>query len=733
MAELCVAIRNGRYDEAVIRLRAFSVDVSWTDERGRTPLHWAARQAEPGIVAGLLRLRSQINAEDKEMRTPLLCALQCRSQEQERMICVRILLDAGANVHHRDNDGQNALHYAARNGYPSIVQHLLTVDPSLCPVENCWGRNALLCAVAPIAPKSSNLEEEDRLSCVRILMEAGADVCHRDKGGLNAFHYAACYGYPSIVQHLLSVDPNLCRDEDCWGRTAFICAVAPIATNSSNLVEEDRLSCVRILMEAGADVGHRDKDGLNALHYAARNGYPSIVRHLLTIDPSLCVVQTFVVMQDISFPSNVHHGDNEGLNALHYATRNGYPSIVRHLVTIDSSLCDVENPRGQTPLLYALKKGDRFCRIDGRLDESESVLLSCLMILLQNSVNVQHRDKDGLNVLHYATRGGYHSIVRYLLTVDPSLCPVEDNCGRTALLCAAAPIARNSFHYSEEDRLSCVRILIDAYADVGHRDKDGLNALHRATSNGYPSIVRHLLIVDPSLCHVENAQGQTPLLYAFKKGDIYCRSDDVDGTVAIESVQLECLMILLQNRADVHHRDKHGLNALHYAACNGYPSIVRYLLTHDPSLCLVEDNRGRTPLLSAVHSGPFRSEEDQLSCVRILMDAGGDVCHRDKGGTNALHYAAHNGYPSIIRHLLTVDPTLCAVKDGQGRTALLYCIPGNRLRKESVQLECLKILLQNGADVHHRDKDGLNVFHYATRERYHSIVRHLLTVDPSLC
>lgn len=76
--------------------------------------------------------------------------------------------------------------------------------------------------------------------------------------------YAAASGNPDMVREILTYHPKLeARNHE--GKTALFAAEA----NRSDATEDARLECVRLLVDAGADVNVRDNDGNTPLHEAA--------------------------------------------------------------------------------------------------------------------------------------------------------------------------------------------------------------------------------------------------------------------------------------------------------------------------------------------------------------------------------------------------------------------------------------------------------------------------------
>src|SRR5262249_48038261 len=121
--------------------------------------------------------------------------------------------------------------------------------------------------------------EEGHSEVARLLIEAGADVRAKSKGGFSPLLYAARQGDLATGRMLVErgADAN-----ETMGDTGSQERARARAGNLNVLlvaIDSGSEEFAKFLVEKGANPNSEDSDGLSALHYALRNGI-SILRYV---------------------------------------------------------------------------------------------------------------------------------------------------------------------------------------------------------------------------------------------------------------------------------------------------------------------------------------------------------------------------------------------------------------------------------------------------------------------
>jgi len=203
---------------------------------------------------------------------------------------VSALLDNGADVNVKHEDGWNGLMLAAVNGHSLVVQALLDKGAKVDAKENLMGQTALIWAA-----------KGGHAAIVKTLLKAGANVNARDKFGGTALTRVASNGQAQILNTLLEAGADInAREYD--GDTAVIEATA-----------ESHLEIIQALLKAGANVNDKDLEGRTLLMIAAMIGADKVVKALLDAG------------------ADINAQDNFGSTALNQATTLKHKNIVQLL------------------------------------------------------------------------------------------------------------------------------------------------------------------------------------------------------------------------------------------------------------------------------------------------------------------------------------------------------------------------------------------------------------------
>ena len=337
--------------ETMKLLLSHGADVNASGENGRTPL-----------MLAVLGWSCEINDHwhEIEWKEQLRGIGEWKQQELTAVntddpSAVKFLLDMGADINARDEDGNTALHFAARIPY----RDLQTPSKSRPVVELLIERGADLNAVnfRGIAPLGNAVIYDYFTS--RILVRHGADV-HRAE----IIARAAAFGTAGTVRMLLAhgADVNL-RYID--GQTALIFSCA-----GREYIDVDK---IRILIKAGADLNAQDDFGKTALIYATISEAANIFRREFEILSEL-----------LKNGADANIRDNDGKTALIHAAERGNTQNITQLLE-NGADANIRDNDGKTAIMYTFICHG--CRV------------SDIAELISHGADVNLQDKDGNTVL----------------------------------------------------------------------------------------------------------------------------------------------------------------------------------------------------------------------------------------------------------------------------------------------------------------------------------------------
>ena len=164
------------------------------------------------------------------------------------------------------------------------------------------------------------------------------------------------------------------------------------------------INCLRLLLEAGADIDNADFYGRTPLHLSAQCGHLDCLQLLLEAG------------------AETDKADPNGNAALHWAAWSGRLDCLRLLLEAGADK-DKGDTIGDTPLHVAADFGHKAARV-GRND--------CLQLLLETGADKEKVNMFGDTLLHQAARGGHLDCLRLLLEAGAKT-SARNKYGRTPL------------------------------------------------------------------------------------------------------------------------------------------------------------------------------------------------------------------------------------------------------------------------------------------------------------
>lgn len=395
-------------DEYVRVLIAAKADLNVKNYHGVTPVMGAVGSGSISIVRTLVEAGASIDDKDDDGNTALMLAI---NSDKHIFDIIKYFVDSSANVNLQYKQGMSCLSKALMTGKNELVKPLLEAGADVNH-NDVRGRGALSNAVAT---------EKCSLETIKALVEAGAVVDNIDTEGKTALFAAIARDNKEITQYLVSCGASVhTRGKD--GMTllmtacksgSFMCVPQIIKAGADIEAKgPDKMTalmfavanekCTKAMLAGKADVHARDKDENTALMHAVTGGWGE--------------ARVGVVTQLIKNGSDVCASNSEGMSALHRAVSGwNNAALVGALIDFGANPNSC-NKKSQTPLML--------CRAVETAEE-----------LLKHSPLLDLKDSDGQSALIYAalTYADDDAILKALIKAGAAV-SLADNSGMTALM-----------------------------------------------------------------------------------------------------------------------------------------------------------------------------------------------------------------------------------------------------------------------------------------------------------
>lgn len=606
------------------------------------------------------------------------------------------------------------LHLAVEQEDISAIEYLLSNRASI-KFKNTLGETPLHLAV-----RKNNAEILD-IICSHISYghKEKTNINPMDNQGLSHMHIA-CISNNSLndlhVQHFLEqgVSANIAVNSNSPHWPGF--------TPLHFAVEHGNMRVAKLLLQSGADVSLKNADGATALHIAFLKSCTAMVDILLEAHQSLEA-------------GNVNPSNQTGLSHFHIACYQKNASIVQGFIDRGADVnvhvnFDTWDYCGFTPLHMAVQS-----------QSSDTIAL-----LIKYGANIAAKEARGLTPLHLAFENGYKKIVNLILSNvaqqnNPEN-PVNQWClSHFHIACVhnnldvmkgflengvsvdeAVDVEAPSFpgftalHFAAEfERVEAAELLLKWNAKVSAKDCDGLTPLHVACQQNFnkvSNLIQQNVDVDSRMHRYELESKVSEFSKWFNSRTEY----------------RNMIELLLRYKSDVNSRDYFDRTPI-YHACEISPKIleqfavkvtaslvnkfestrfeiVKLLVDNGADIFARNECTGKTVLYHLVELDEclFFIDRSKVKIAELFLKKGVEASVRTKTGMTPLHLAVTKGLPKVVKLLLTNNAEVNTIENISLETPLHKAC-------ENLHADIAQMLLDNGADVTARKKNGKTALH----------------------
>ena len=531
------------------------------------------------------------------------------------------------NIDEPDKDGFPWIVQAARDGNEEMIQKLLVNGADIKASHTTTLRHAL-----------SEASIHDYPKIVDLLIKEGCPLEHYDAEGYTALQHACQKGHLSVAKSLIF-------------NGAMIDAPGPQGQTALHLaMHVPHQNVVMLLTQHKANVNARDSTFRTPLHIAASLGNVAMCSHLLNEGAQLdsrevqsktslqlaCEAGHYELVQMMLNQANLNPTEMTFLTAFFAAVEFGHVRIAESFFSRGLKLQELQKD-SYKPITLAAKSGS----------------LAMVDLMINQNCDVNARDENGWNALHFASYCGHYQIIERLIANNVSTIATTSK-KETPLLFAVKgshfPVAERLLRCSKDDNI------------VNAEDEQCQQPVHHTARTGSIEIF-NLLMSNGAKINVENSFGWQPLHIATAYGHLNLvqrlleQGANVDEKLGSSSIKTDQTHKLVEDGYWAEARWPYpGSRPLHLACEYGHYEIAKYILS--------------------------KGAKSEATCSQ---------------GWQPLHLAAYVGSSALVEMLL-MSGVYPHAATNEGRTAqeLGFCTGGEPI--EEVEKERIRKLLKEATE-----------------------------------
>ncbi|TXJ37405.1 ankyrin repeat domain-containing protein [Brachyspira pilosicoli] len=709
-SELFLAIKEKKNERDLREILKYRVNFSATNEMGLTPLLYTIECNNKRALRVLLEY-SDVNIEYRLHddfaaypfvnkyegdsvniggATPLMFAIFKNNSK-----AVKELIDKGANVRAKDNEGNSVFLYACGFGDSNIIRMLLQKDKVIVNDRTSNGNlNGLHYAAA-----------FNNLNTINFLVKnVDMNINDRDSNGCTALYYAAYYqkqdaynlliklgankdiadNYGVTPEYILSGESSaidLENKEDnntnTYNENMFIARV--IQTSDTNALRDimmySNFNMNSIIMAYETPLTyaiHLDKYDMVDELLSYRKNNTNIINietsyipadevyfnedraefrgnvYLGDVSPLQYAIfknNTNIINTLLHYGADINRKDSLGDNALMYAARFSSAEVIDTILNYSSNSYRVVDIYGNTPLHNASSLGNT----------------NALIALMNRTpININIQNVNGDTPLHLAVKNNNSNTYRFLLLKGADY-TIKNYDGKTA----------SDLLYGDS-----IENIMGSFSDTNIYSTNSYNNLNTIQANNVNNIMEDFLY--------DNMPDDDASYY--KKENNEYQSAQLESKILFDAIYKDDAALIhnaISNTIDINVRNSEGftplLYAIHYDKTNALNTLLSYTDKIDINKTL--DNYTNyyskkginfsgelifdktTPLEYAIFKG-------NIDIVSMLMDSNADIYMEDSKGYNGIFYASAFGDYALLNKILQKYPTIYNFKSSNGDSVL---------------------------------------------------------------